>query len=170
MQDPSTHIGMCLPTRHIGMDLSFHAGPVHPISMCLPSRHIGYVFHPITSGCDLHPVTPGCPTTSGCLPSSELIGMCLASSNRDVSSIPTRGWRSRCMRHQIHIVACSFPSHDIGMCLLSKHSGMCLPHPTPQPPNRSEPPPAALFPSHAARADSEFPYIITALVSFLEYI
>ena len=170
MQGPSTHIRMCLPTHHIGMDLSFHAGPVHPISMCLPSRHIGYVFHPITSGCDLHPVTSGCPTTSGCLPSSELIGMCLASSNRDVSSIPTRGWRSRCMRHQIHIVACSFPSHDIGMCLLSKHIGMCLPHPTPQPPNRSEPRPAALFPSHAARADSEFPYIITALVSFLEYI
>ena len=125
MQDPSTHIGMCLPTRHIGMDLSFHAGPVHPISMCLPSRHIGYVFHPITSGCDLHPVTPGCPTTSGCLPSPELIGMCLASSNRDVSSIPTRGWRSRCMRHQIHVVACSFPSHDMG-CAFYPNTAGCV--------------------------------------------
>ena len=135
MQGPSTHIGMCLPTRHIGMDLSFHAGPVRPISMCLPSRHIGYVFHPITSGCELHPGTSGCPTTSGCLPSPELIGLCLASSNRYVSSIPTRGWRCRpCVIKSIywHVVfhpmtsGCAFYPNTSGCVYRTPHRN----HPT----------------------------------------
>ena len=123
--------------------------PSHPDATCIPSHrgvppHRDVFHHQNSSGCVLH----------------HQIGMCHPNTWLEVSTHASSN------PYKFSVMQVSIPRDGVrnGWVVAvwgAVDTSRCV---------WIEAPPAALFPSHAARADSEFPYIIIALVSFLEYI